>query len=261
MIDPTRSDATARAMRAPSALLMMLEARAPWEMAAGWAAAPWLSRLHAGDGHPVIVYPGLGASARSTALLRRFLADCGYTPYDWALGTNRGPHSGMLEDCAQRLDTIARRHNSKVSLIGWSLGGLYAREIAKRATAQTRCVVTLGSPFSGDPGANNAAQLYRRLSGRSPNNDPVRRAELRRAPSVPTTSIYSRSDGVVAWQCSLNDEAAHTENIEIPSSHIGMGAHPMALHAIGDRLRQDPANWQRFDRGLLRGWMPRAASA
>ena len=262
MTESFSTAAPVHATRPPSALLMLLEARAPWETLAGWLAAPALSRLHRGDGHAVIVYPGLGASERSTALLRRFLADCGYTPYDWGLGTNRGPRSGLLDTCRQRLDDITRRHNGKASLIGWSLGGLYARELAKRASAQTRCVITLGSPFTGDPQANNATRLYRMFNGHAGGGpDPVRRAALARAPDVPTTSIYSRSDGVVAWPCSLNEDAPHTENIEIPSSHIGMGAHPLALHAIGDRLRQDPARWQRFDRGWLRGWMPRAARA
>jgi hypothetical protein len=89
----------------------------------------------------------------------------------------------------------------------------------------------------------------------------VRAERLRRAPAVPTTSIYSRSDGVVAWQCSLNDDAAHTENIEIHASHLGLGVNPLAMYAVADRLRQNPAHWQRFQPPTLHGGFFRGASA
>jgi pimeloyl-ACP methyl ester carboxylesterase len=226
---------------------MLLESRAPWEYAASLAALPWLNRLPAGDGHPVIVLPGLGASDTSTAPLRRFLGLRGYTPYGWNQGRNGGPKAGVIAGCREQLRELAERHGTKVSLIGWSLGGLYARELAKQLEAQTRCVITLGSPFSGDPRANNATRVYESLSGRRARTDPAHLARLRLAPRVPTTSIYSKTDGVVAWQCSLNDDEPHTENVEIQSSHIGMGVNPAALWVIADRLRQDPANWQRFD--------------
>jgi pimeloyl-ACP methyl ester carboxylesterase len=246
--------------RAPGPLLMLMEARAPWEAAALAMASPWLNRLPAGDGHPVLVLPGLAASDLSTTPLRRFLHRRGHSAHAWKQGFNFGPRHGVLQACRGRLRHLADRHGRKVSLIGWSLGGVYARELAKQLEPQTRCVVTLGSPFSGHVRGNNVARAFELFSGSTIAHDPERAARLRRSPPVPTTSIYSRSDGVVAWQCSLNDDEPHTENIEIPSSHLGLGVNPLALYALADRLRQDPAHWQRFDPHPAQRWWFRGTS-
>jgi pimeloyl-ACP methyl ester carboxylesterase len=152
---------------------------------------------------------------------------------------------------------VAREHGRKVSLIGWSLGGLYAREVAKLQAATTRCVITLGSPFSGHPNDTNASRLYRALHGQPAHRDP-RFDQLGEVPPVPTTSIFSRSDGIVAWHCSLNPHSPLAENIEIPASHLGLAVNPMALYAILDRLAQgagpDPAPWRAFDLRGVRRW-------
>ena len=247
-------------IRPPGPWLMLLEGRAPWEYAATLAAMPWLSRLPRGDGHPVIVFPGLGAGELSTRPLRDFLSQLGYATYDWGLGRNR-PREGLLQACRELVLEVAQRHGRKISLVGWSLGGVYARELAKQLEPQTRCVITLGTPFAGHVRATNAARAYELYSGRPLRQDPERAARLKRAPSVPTTSIYSKTDGVVAWQCSLNEDAAHTENIEIHASHLGLGVNPLALYAIADRLRQDPARWQRFDAGAAPSWLVRGTKA
>ena len=241
-------------LRPPGFWKMLLEARAPMECVATVAGEHWLRSLPQGDGHPVIVYPGLTAPDLSTAVLRRFLRQRGHVAYEWGQGMNLGPRPGVLEACRDRVEEIAQRHGEKVSLIGWSLGGLYARELAKALPQHARCVITLGSPFSGHPRATNAWRLYQWLSGQAGPHDEAFLAQLRVPPRVPTTSIYSRSDGIVAWQCSLNGDEPHTENIEIQSSHIGMGMNPVALLAIADRLRQDPAHWQRFDARGARRW-------
>lgn len=238
----------------PGPLLMMLEARAPWEYAALLAAAPWLSKLPVGDGHPVLVFPGLGASDFSTAPLRSFLHERGYSVHAWKQGFNFGPRHGVLDACRERLAHLAERHRDKLSLIGWSLGGVYARELAKEYPDKVRCVITLGTPFSGHPRATNAWRFYEFVSGQSVAENEALVAQLREAPPVPTTSIYSRTDGVVAWQCSLNAGEAHTENIEVHASHVGMGMNPLALYAIADRLQQDPAHWRRFDVRGARRW-------
>lgn len=232
----------------------MLEARAPWELAALFAATPWLRSLPSGDGHPVLVFPGLGASDFSTALLRRFLRARGYSAQPWRQGFNLGPRPGVIAACRERVARLADRQGSKVSLIGWSLGGVYARELAKEAAEHVRCVITLGSPFAGHPRATNAWRVYEWLSGESVHDDPALFERLQQAPPVPTTSIYSRTDGVVAWQCSVNQNQPHTENIEVHASHLGMGMNPLALYAIADRLRQDPQDWQRFDVRGARRW-------
>ncbi len=231
--------------------------RAAWEYAATVTAMPWLNRVPPGDGHPVMVFPGLGASERSTQTLREYLARLGYAVHDWGLGRNR-PVPGVLEACRERVLEVAAQHGRKVSLVGWSLGGVYARELAKQLGPQTRCVITLGSPFSGDTRATNVTRAYALMGGRRLRPDPQRAAQLRRAPELPTTSIYSRSDGVVAWQCSLNDAAPHTENVEIHASHLGLGVNPLALYIVADRLRQDPARWQRFDAQPVPHWLVRS---
>jgi pimeloyl-ACP methyl ester carboxylesterase len=240
-------------VEAPGPWLVMLEARAPWEYAAMVAAAPWLNRLPTGDGHPVIVYPGLGAADFTTLPLRNFLRQRGYTPYAWKQGFNFGPKHGVLESCREQLQQVAARHREKASLIGWSLGGVYARELAKEQPEHARCVITLGTPFNGHPRATNAWRFYEMVSGQS-THDPALIEQIRGTPPCPTTSIYSKTDGVVAWQCSLNPEGAMAENIEVHASHIGMGMNPLALYAIADRLRQDPQQWQPFDVKGARRW-------
>ena len=217
------------------------------------AALPWLKRLPRGDGHPVIVFPGLGATDITTSPMRGFLQDMGYSAYPWKQGFNFGPRGGVIEAVRQYLQRIAERHDDKVSLVGWSLGGLYARELAKEFPALTRCVVTLGSPFAGHPRATNAWRFYQMVSGQDI-HDPEMLEQIRGAPPVPTTAIYSKTDGVVAWQCSLMEDSPLAENIEVHASHIGMGMNPLALYAIADRLRQDPACWQRFDVQGARRW-------
>jgi len=249
----TESDSSPGLPAAPGPWQMLLEARAPWEYAAMLAAMPWLARMPAGDGHPVLVFPGLGASDISTLALRNFLRNRGYTTYPWEQGCNLGPRDGVLDGCRELLQTLARRHHEKVSLVGWSLGGIYARELAKEVPAKVRCVVTLGTPFAGHPRATNAWRFFELVSGQTADDEAMMR-KLRVAPRCPTTSIYSKSDGVVAWQCSINDEAPHTENIEVQASHFGMGLNPLALYAVADRLAQDPKTWRRFDASGAKRW-------
>jgi pimeloyl-ACP methyl ester carboxylesterase len=238
---------------------MMLEARAPWEYAAMLAAAPWLRRLPAGDGHPVVVFPGLGATDLSTAPLRSFLTARGYVVYPWEQGFNFGPREGVLAACRARVQAVTERHGRAASLVGWSLGGIYARELAKELADRVRCVITLGTPFTGHPKATNAWRFYQLVSGHR-ELDPVLVEQIRQAPSCPTTSIFSKTDGIVAWPCSLNDDAPHTENIEVQASHVGMGMNPLALYAVADRLAQDPQEWKRFDASGLRRWFFRPAA-
>ncbi|MET0210911.1 MAG: alpha/beta hydrolase, partial [Burkholderiaceae bacterium] len=220
-----------------------------------------LRKLPRGDGHPVLVFPGLGANDTSTVPLRQILTMLGYKAHPWAIGFNRGPRAGVLEACADLARKLHADSGHKVSLIGWSLGGIYAREVAKLCGDAARCVVTLGTPFAGPPKANNAWRIYELLSGQKIDDAQVPLAQLRTAPPVPTTSIYSRSDGIVAWRCSLNEEGPHTENIEVLASHVGLGVNPLAIVAIADRLAQDPAAWRRFDRPAALRWLMRHGPA
>ena len=233
-------------LKAPNALLLMMEGRAPWEYAAMLAATPWLRRLPKGDGHPVVVFPGLGAADFTTIPLRNFLESQGYVAYPWQQGFNLGPREGVVDGVLDKVRSVYRQHQRPVSLIGWSLGGIYAREAAKELAEMTRCVITLGSPFTGHPRASNAWRFYEFVSGHSTDDLEVFE-QVRQPPPVPTTSIYSRTDGIVAWQCSVNEVGPLTENIGVHASHVGMGMNPVAMYAIADRLAQDPQNWKPFD--------------
>ena len=248
--DP-RSDP--QALRAPGPLQLLLEVRAPLEYVASVALSPWLRRAPRGDGHAVLVLPGLGANDVSTAPMRRFLGSLGYAAHPWKQGFNFGPRSGVLRSCSQTLRALAQQHGAPVSLVGWSLGGLYARELAKLHPELSRCVVTLGTPFTGHPKATNAWRFYEYASGQSV-HDPQQLAQMRVTPTIPTTSIFSRSDGIVAWRCSLNPDGPLSENIEVPASHVGLGLNPIALYALADRLAQDPAHWRPFEVRGARRW-------
>jgi pimeloyl-ACP methyl ester carboxylesterase len=235
---------------APNALLMALELRAPWELWSVLPSWPLLARAPAGDGHPVIVFPGLSASDGSTLPMRSYLLNLGYKVAGWNQGYNFGPRSGILEAAKRQIEETCDASGEKVSLVGWSLGGIYARELAKELPSLVRSVVTLGTPFSGSHKSTNAWRLYELTSGRNIAQE-LEKFKLKQAPPVPTTSIYSRTDGVVAWQSSLQASDALnkcTENIEVFASHLGLGLNPSAWWALADRLAQPSGQWSPFER-------------
>ncbi|CAE7455061.1 unnamed protein product [Symbiodinium microadriaticum] len=211
-----------------------------------------------GDGHPVMVLPGLAAGDWSTGVLRDFLKSKGYRTYSWAQGTNRGLRMGTEEGLLARLAHIQDRNDGrKISLVGWSLGGIFAREIAHMAPDFVRQVITMGSPFGVGPdgeGAGVASQVYNLLNGEQTVSEieEERRDRLPEAPPVPTTAIYSVSDGVAAWQVCVQRGGDQVENIRVPGSHLGLGFNGLALYAVADRLAQEDGDWTPFDRkGLL----------
>ncbi len=236
----------------PSLFRLALEARTLLE-AGGFALSyPLLQTSVKGDGHPVLVLPGFMASDFSTKLLRTFLKSRGYQAYGWELGRNLGrfsdPVTGCGEEIIQRLKHIHATHNQKVSIIGWSLGGIYARELARLQPDLVRFVITLGSPFSGNLTANHATWLFEKTSGYSIDTmDKDLWKTMRTPPPVPSTAFYSKTDGITAWECCLEEPQDTTENIEVPSSHCGMGHHPFVMWAIANRLAQNEDGWQKFD--------------
>jgi pimeloyl-ACP methyl ester carboxylesterase len=242
-------------IQAPGLLKLVLEARGPWEHASLLGAWPLLKLAPKGDGHPVMVLPGFVAGDASTFLLRQFLNDRGYKASGWMQGRNLGPKPGVLESALEHVKQLHRDSGAKVSIIGWSLGGIYARELAKLAPESVRCVISLGSPFAGPGEATNAWWLFKLFNPDHANVSENLR-DLVAAPSCPTTAIFSRTDGVVPWQSSSHNAAqlaarSDIENIEVESSHLGMGAHPLVLYAIADRLAQAEGQWLPFDR---EGW-------
>ena len=235
---------------APSAWLLAFEQRALWEFWAGVGLYPALRHLApSGDGHPVLVIPGLGASDISTALLRKFLDDLGYATYPWELGRNKGLKDEGHGQMVRRLRQIYGKHERKVSLVGQSLGGVYARELARELPELVRQVISLGSPFTGHPLASTGTHLYEWLSGdRFEDMDFNRHLEMRIKPPVQTTSIYSKLDGVVAWQNSIETGQPYGESINLRGhSHIGMASAPLALYLIAERLAQPEGHWKPFE--------------
>ena len=203
-----------------------------------------------GDGHPVLIFPGLGADGKSVAPLRRVCESLGYTAFDWGRGYNTGPQGDVdvwLCELAAHSADLLDEHDQAATLIGWSLGGIYARELAKLMQGRVRQVITIGTPFNADADHTNVGWLYRLLSSNTPAFDEDLSQRLRKAPPVPTTSIYSRSDGIVAWQsCCHTSPRKDVQDIEIQGSHIGMGWNPSVLRVVADRLAQQPGQWQAY---------------
>jgi pimeloyl-ACP methyl ester carboxylesterase len=238
--------------RPPSLALLALEGRAVAELGAFVQALPLLHMAARGDGHPVLVLPGFSASDASTVPLRGFLRRQGYNSFGWAQGRNRGPRPGVELGMLRRLEHLYWRTGRQVSLVGWSLGGIYARELARQRPEMVRLVVTLGSPFSGAR-STNVDRLFEAVSGLSIEEldaDFLRR--MRQPPPVPSTAVYSTSDGIAHWEACIDEhEDATTENVRVPGSHCGLGHNPLAVFVIADRLAQPEGRWRRFD---LSGW-------
>jgi len=207
------------------------------------------SRLPTGDGHPVVIFPGLATDKTAVGPLKRFLSRLGYAASDWGRGFNTGPHGDIDAWLAELADHVVELAGDtrRISLVGWSLGGIYAREVAKVRPDCVRQVITIGTPFAGTAEQTHAGWVYRLVNGQQPVLDGDLMARLRAAPSVPTTSIYSRSDGIVAWQaCVQAGEERHIDNIEVEGSHCGLGWNPKVLAILADRLRQPEHAWQRY---------------
>lgn len=246
------SEAAAELSPPPIALALIEAGRALGEMAMLPAARGLLEMAPVGDGHPVVVCPGFLTSDRSTGLLRSFIRSKGYSAYGWTLGRNMGPETAGAdgEHLADWVIDVYRRHRRKVSLVGWSLGGVMARELAKRMPDQVRQVITLGSPLSGQPDASNVAWIYRLINPEadSPSMAAVL-ANLRHPPEhVPSTAIYTKTDGIVPWRGCLEPKRPHTDNIEVFASHCGLGVNPFVFFAVADRLALPENGWKPFDR-------------
>jgi pimeloyl-ACP methyl ester carboxylesterase len=220
------------------------------ESGALMATWPLLTTAPRGDGHPVMVLPGFATSDAMTVALRQFLAVMGYQVFPWELGWNLDQHSAGEngEHIACRIEQIAQETGQAVSLVGWSLGGILAREAARRNHSGLRQVISLGSPFTGDPRATTISGLYEMLTGNHHSAPRLRERyfESHRPLPVPTSAIYSKSDGITAWRNCLGDEGPISENIEVHTSHFGMVASPAVFWAVADRLAQGEGDWRPF---------------
>ena len=225
------------------------------------AAKPLMSRLPRGDGHPVVVLPGLLADDMSTRSLRAVLRRLGYDVHGWGLGRNIGPTAGCVKGTRDLLDHLSDKHQRPVSLIGWSLGGIFARDLARRSPASVRQVVTLGSPFRlARHSQSRATKVFDRFSHLHVEHRTLPLESESVPLTVPTTSIYSHLDGIVHWQTCLNPPGERCENIAVMASHLGLGHHPAAIWAVADRLAQREGTWKPFKAPLfLRPIFPKPA--
>jgi pimeloyl-ACP methyl ester carboxylesterase len=243
------SDPAEQRLRPPSLFLMLAEARAVFEFNTSLMLSPLLLRAPRGDGHPVLTLPGFLASDLSMAPMRRYLKELGYDTYAWNMGRNFGGVASKRAALRELLTNIHQTTGRKVSIVGWSLGGVYARDLALQLPDMVRSIITLGSPFANDIRATNATKLYEALSGEGIDDIPGVREAIAGDMPVPATSIYSRTDGIVNWHTSLLRPSATAENIEVHlASHIGIGVNPAALWAVADRLAQPEGEFKHFDR-------------
>jgi dienelactone hydrolase len=247
-VDPSGSPVTGR-LRPPGLGLLLAEARGILEFNTSLLLSPLLMRAPRGDGHAVLTLPGFLASDLSMVPMRRYLREIGYDTYAWKMGRNFGGVARMRRALRDRLAEIYNTTGRKVSIVGWSLGGVYARDLALQAPEMVRYVITLGSPFANDVRATNATRLYEALSGEAVEDHSELRTAIAGDLPVPTTSIYSRTDGIVNWQTCRLRASDTAENIAVHlASHIGLGVNPAALWAVADRLAQSEGEFKQFDR-------------
>ncbi len=236
----------------PSLLLALIEApRALSEATALIPSRPFLENLPSGDGHTVMTLPGFLATDRSMSVMRDYLSKWGYDARRWQMGRNVGLNRQRAIEklLDRRLKKLFEESGGKVSLVGWSLGGLYAREMARRNPQFVRNVITLGAPI-GEPKATTIWRLYEYVSGQSLSDREVRKRidSLRNPiPDVPVTAIYSKSDAIVSWEIAKIPPGKKVENIGINTSHLGMGFNPAVYFALADRLRQEEGDWTPFE--------------
>lgn len=235
----------------PNKFLALTEpSRALGELAAFCALRPLLSFLPRGDGHGVLVLPGFMASDSSTMPMRHLLSQLGYEVTGWGLGRNLKVNSVRMEAMRRCVSELYDKSGGKISIIGWSLGGVLARELAKRMPGKVRQVITLGSPISEDRRYTNARPIFEAINGKQP--PAMKGSQFRKlsdAPPVPTTSIFTKGDGVVHWRGSVQPatrDNVQTENIEVFASHLGLGVNPSVMLVIADRLAQSEGTWRPF---------------
>jgi pimeloyl-ACP methyl ester carboxylesterase len=238
--------------RAPNPFWTWSEGCAMIEFAAFYATRPLLAQLPRGDGHAVMALPGFLATNSSTVPMRSLLTQLGYDAQGWDSGRNVRVNEELIDKLEAQLDRLYSDSGRPVSLIGWSLGGVLARELAKLNPEKVRLVVSLGSPITDDRSHTNAARLFKFFNGSEP--EKIRDGQFKGldvAPPVPTTSILTKTDGIVHWHGSVQDPAKSrghaSENIVVYASHCGLGVNPSVMIALADRLAQPEGEWMPFE--------------
>lgn len=243
------NDGAARSSRRmPSLPLFLAEpARGVLSHVAFPFTAPMLAAAPRGDGHGVLVLPGLLGDDLSTNLMRRFLSCHGYDAHGWGLGRNVGPTPKVVARLPRLIEEIADRNGGAVSVIGWSLGGIFAREIGRKQPELVRDVITLASPYAMlETDKSRADAAFKRHAPRHVPAGSSDRGRMREPIPVPSTAIYSKTDGIVDWRACVEPVSAGHENVAVRASHLGIGVDPAALWVIADRLAQTEGRWAPF---------------
>lgn len=183
---------------------------------------------------PVMLLPGFGAHPARMRPMADALAAAGHEVHDWGLGLNLGPTEQNFAFLMRRVGALARRSQAPVALVGWSLGGLFAREIARRQPEAVSRVITMGTPFSGNPRANNAWRAYQVITGHSVDAPPVE-CELRGKPPVPTVALWSPRDGVIRPRAAAGWPEERDRAVALRCTHLGFASAP---EVIAEVLRQ-----------------------
>lgn len=262
----------------PAPLLGLLEGpRFLLELQAFFVFAPWLMSAPKGDGHPVLILPGLSATDNSTFLIRQFLKTRGYRTYGWDAGVNRGLRlAGGVDGMRKRISSLAEKHGRKISLVGFSIGGSQAQRLAALEPSAVRRVISVGAPLAPpEPELKPTWRLYENVGGQVVGRDVVRSLVAVAAQPLPMhcVSVYSRSDGIIGDLHSYLRQGSSARSIEgqgtaessrelleVVSGHYGMLVNPAVFHALADRLAQPEQNWRPFSaQGLKRPLFPRRA--
>lgn len=252
-VGQTSEVAIVAARRRPSNPL--LELRTPFEFWLFVASNPLFRLAPRGDGSSVLVLPGFTASDTSTLPLRTLMRQLGHRPAGWGQGRNMGPKSETLSGVLERLQELVRENGAPIPIVGWSLGGVYARLVAQEHPHLVSQVISLGSPF------NLAAQertsltpVWEYLKARGGFVRDQENVDLDQLP-VPSTSIYTKSDGVVSWESCIQSPGEQAENIEVRGSHTGLGVNVAAALIMADRLAQPGEEWTRFEPSRKSRWL------
>jgi pimeloyl-ACP methyl ester carboxylesterase len=203
-------------------------AEGAWLLPRMWTILRRARTLGPEDGPPVLVIPGWAASDRTTRPLREALAEGGWRVHGWKLGFNRGATAETVDHLRRRLSEVGC--GRPVLVVGWSLGGVYARELARAVPEQVLAVVTLGSPFSGDPKQNNVWRLYEWIAGHKVDEPPIPRVTGK--PPVPHLALWSRRDGIIAPRAARGLDDERDKAVELRCTHMAFAVSRSASREV-----------------------------
>lgn len=241
-------------VKVPSLKRLVLEPLGVTELINALPTWGLLESLPQGNGEPVMVVPGLTTNDMSTIPLRKFLEFKGFSVYGWDQGLNIKYSEKLEKKLLDRIEMIAQRHQQKVTLIGWSLGGITIRLLAKHNAEYIKQIIPMGAPFSNLAGKTYVSWWYALLAQETIKDfNQTWLKEIEAQPDVPSTAIYSKTDGMVSWEyCMEWTTGPKTQNIEVLCNHLGFGMTPSVWAILVDRILQDENDWQLFDESKLK---------